>query len=159
MKRQKKSYKTPARAWSKQRLEREREIVKTYGLRKKREIWRFETLSRKFRRLARELAARRDENKEKLLVNKMIKLGFLGEDATIDDVLGLNVEKFLDRRLQTVVFKKGLANSANQARQFIVHGHVRIDGRRITHPSYIVPKEEELKIKLDIQPAAKKVSA
>ena len=157
MKRQKKAYKTPTRAWNKQRIEREREIVKNYGLRKKREIWKFETLLRKFRRLARQLAAHKDEDQEKILVNKMVKLGLLSEGATLDDVLGLNLEMFLDRRLQTVLFKKGLASSQKQARQFIVHGHVRIGERKITYPSYIVPREEELKIKVNVQPVAKKV--
>jgi small subunit ribosomal protein S4 len=156
MKRQRKAYKTPTKPWNKQRLEREREIVKNYGLRKKKEIWKFETLLRKFRRLARQLAAHRDEKQEKILLVKMIKLGLLSEGATLDDVLGLNLEMFLDRRLQTVVFKKGLANSPKQARQFIVHGHVKIGERKITYPSYIVPKEEELKIKVDVQAVAKK---
>ena len=159
MKRQRKAYKTPTKPWNKQRIEREREIVKSYGLRKKKEIWKFETLLRKFRRLARQLAAQRNPEKEKILLDKMIRLGLLNEGATLDDVLGLNLEMFLDRRLQTVVFKKGFANSANQARQFIVHGHVRIGERKITYPSYIVPREEETKIKVFVQPVAKKVSA
>jgi len=159
MKRQRKAYKTPTRSWNKQRIERERGIVKIYGLRKKKEIWKFETLLRKFRRLARQLAAQRDPEEEKILLTKMVKLGLLNEGATLDDVLGLNLEMFLDRRLQTVIFKKGLANSPNQARQFIVHGHVRIAGRKITYPSYIVPKGEETDIKVSVQPVAKKVAA
>lgn len=158
MKRQRKAYKTPTKPWNKQRIEREREIVKSYGLRKKKEIWKFETLLRKFRRLARQLAAKRDEKQEKILLVKMVKLSLLNEGATLDDVLGLNLEMFLDRRLQTVIFKKGLANSPKQARQFIVHGHVRIGERKVTYPSYIVPREEELKIKVYVQPVAKKVA-
>jgi len=158
MKRQKKSYKTPTKPWNKQRIEREREILKTYGLRKKREIWKFETILRKFRRLARELAAKTNKEKESVLVNKIIKLGLLDQGATLDDVLGMTLEKFLERRLQTIIFKKGLANSPKQARQFIVHGHVKIEDRKITYPSYIVQREEEDKIKVHIQPV-KKVSA
>jgi len=158
MKRQRKVYKTPNRPWNKQRIERERGIVKTYGLRRKAEIWKFETVLRKFRRLARELAAKRDKDKEKVLVDKMIKLGLLSEGAMLDDVLGLNLENFLERRLQTIIFKKGLANSPNQARQFIVHGHVRIDERKITYPSYIVQKNEEEKIRVGVQ-AVKRAAA
>jgi len=158
MKRQRKAYKTPRRAWNKQRIEREREIVKTYGLRKKAEIWKFETLLRKFRRLARGLAAKTDKEKEKILVDKMIKLGLLNEGAILDDVLELNLENFLERRLQTIIFKKGFANSPKQARQFIVHGHVRIDERRITYPSYIVLKGEEEKIKVHVQPVKKVIA-
>jgi small subunit ribosomal protein S4 len=158
MKRQRKAYKTPTRPWSKQRIDREREIVKTYGLRKKREIWKFETLLRKFRHLTRELAAKKDKEKEKILVDKMIKLGLLNEGAMIDDVLGLNLDNVLERRLQTIVFKKGFANSPNQSRQFIVHGHVTIDERKITYPNYIVPRGEEDKIKINIQPVKKVVA-
>src|SRR3989304_865960 len=105
MKRQKKSYKTPTKPWNKQRIEREREILKTYGLRKKREIWKFETILRKFRRLARGLAAKTNKEKESVLVNKIIKLGLLDQGATLDDVLGMTLEKFLERRLQTIIFK------------------------------------------------------
>jgi len=158
MKRQRKAYKTPTRAWSKQRIEREREIVKTYGLKKKKEIWKFETLLRKFRHLARELAAKKDTEKKKILIDRMIKLGLLNEEAMLDDVLGLTLDNILERRLQTVVFKKGFANSLNQSRQFIVHGHVTIGERKITYPNYIVPREEEDKIKVHIQPVKKAVA-
>jgi len=155
MKRERKAYKTPTKGWSKQRIEKEREIVKAFGLRKKREIWRFETLLRKFRRLARELAAKGDKEKEKVLLEKMIKLGFLDEGATLDDVLGLTLENILERRLQTVVFRKGFANTPRQARQFIVHGHVKIGDRKVTYPSYIVQKNEEGRIKVHAQPVKK----
>src|SRR3989338_8860081 len=156
MKRQRKSYKTPTKGWSKQRIEREREILKSYGLRKKREIWKFETLLRKFRRLAREQAAKIDKRKEKILVDKVVKLGLFDQRATLDDALGLTLEKVLDRRLQTIIFKKGFATTLGQARQFIVQGNVKINDRRKTYPSYIVLKEEEDKIKIQIQ-AVKKV--
>ncbi|MCQ4335807.1 MAG: 30S ribosomal protein S4, partial [Sulfolobales archaeon] len=46
-------------------------------------------------------------------------------------------------RLQTIVFKKGLARTIHQARQLIVHGHIAIGGRRVTSPGYIVKKSEE----------------
>ena len=155
--RQKKSYKTPSHAWDKQRIERERDVLKNYGLKKKEEIWKAETFLRKFRRLARKLAATKDKKTEKIIIEKLTKLGVLEENATIDDVLGLTLDKILQRRLQTVLVNKGLVTTSKQARQYIVHGHVIINGRKIMYPSYIVPKDEETKIQLRIVPQLKKV--
>ena len=61
-------------------------------------------------------------------------------------MLGLNVRNVLDRRLQTLLVKKGLALSAKQARQFIVHGHVGVNGQKITVPGYLVNLDDENKI-------------
>lgn len=150
MRKIRKNYKTPTKGWSKERIEKERETVKTYGLKKKREIWRSETLSRKFRRLARALAARTNKEQEKVLVEKLVRYGLLNEGSTLDDVLSLTTEKFLERRLQTVLVRKGLCTTPKQARQMIVHGHVMINGKRISYPSYLVTKIEEEKIQMSI---------
>jgi small subunit ribosomal protein S4 len=157
MKRQRKSYKTPAHAWDKQRIEREREILKNFGLKKKEEIWKAETLLRKFRRLGRKLAATKDKETEKIIVNKLARLGILEGNATIDDILGLNLDKILQRRLQTVLVNRGLVTTSKQARQYIVHGHVKINGRKVMYPSYLVTKDEETKIELGLVPQQKKV--
>jgi ribosomal protein S4 len=53
----------------------------------------------------------------------------------------------LERRLQTQVYKKNLANSVQQARQFITHEHICIGSRVVTSPSYLVPLSEETQIK------------
>jgi small subunit ribosomal protein S4 len=143
------------RLFDKDRIERERELLKKYGLKNKREIWRAETLLRNFRRLARRLAARKDEKVEKELLNKLARLGILPENATLDDVLKLTVEDILNRRLQTVITKMGLANTVKQARQMIVHGHIQIENRRVVFPSYLVPKGEESKIKATLKVVAK----
>jgi small subunit ribosomal protein S4 len=65
------------------------------------------------------------------------------ENATLDDILGLTEESYLERRLQTIVYRKGLARTIYQARQLIVHGHIAINGKRVTSPGYIVMKGEE----------------
>jgi small subunit ribosomal protein S4 len=148
MKRSRKKYEKPKRPWDKVRIEKEKEILKKFGLRRKRELWRAEAILRKYRRMARDLAARKDKEKEKILIDKLKKIGVLKEGATLDDVLALTVEDILERRLQTIVYRKGLANSVKHARQLIVHGHVKINGRKINYPSYIVPKAEENKIEV-----------
>ena len=73
-------------------------------------------------------------------------MGILPENATLDDILNLSVEDFLERRLQTMVYRQGLAKTIKQARQFITHGHIAVDGRRVTSPSFIITKELESKI-------------
>jgi small subunit ribosomal protein S4 len=149
MKRQKKKYETPLRPWDKQRLEEEKKLLKKFGLKNKKEIWRAEAIVRKFRRMAREIAATHDKEKERILINKVVRLGLLKEGATLDDVLGLTVENLLERRLQTILKNKGLANTIKHARQLITHGHVKINGRKVTYPSYIVPINEEDSIVVD----------
>jgi len=64
----------------------------------------------------------------------------------LDDVLDLALGDILERRLQTLVFQRGLSQSIQQARQLITHGHIAIDGRKVSTPSYLVLKNEEEKI-------------
>jgi small subunit ribosomal protein S4 len=146
MRRLKKKYKRPKKPFDKERIEFERELIKKYGLKKKREIWKAEEILRKFRRMARKLAAKKDEKLKEELFDKLKKLGILENIKSTDDVLSLTVEDILKRRLQTVLYLKGLARTPKHARQLIVHGHVLINNRRVIFPSYLVPKEEEDKI-------------
>lgn len=148
MKRQRKKYERPLKPWDKERIEREKKLLKEYGLRRKREIWRAESIIRNFRRQARNLAAKKDKEQEKILLEKLYKLGLINKDANLDDVLALTIEKVLDRRLQTLVYKKGLTNTPKQARQFIVHGHIAINGRKARWPSTLITRENEDKISL-----------
>jgi small subunit ribosomal protein S4 len=54
----------------------------------------------------------------------------------------------LNRRLQTIVFKKGFAKSMKQARQMIIHKHILVNGVANTSPSYIVRMSEEAGIEI-----------
>ena len=146
MKRLKKKFKRPKRPWDKERIEEEKKLMKEYGLRRKREIWRAREILRKFRRMARRLAAEKDKEKERVLLDKLYRMGLLKKDATLDDVLSLTIEDILERRLQTIVFRKGLAKTPKQARQFIVHGHISFNGRRTVYPGMLVPRGMEDKV-------------
>jgi small subunit ribosomal protein S4 len=146
MRRQKRKYEKPKKPWDKERIAREKELLKKYGLRRKKEIWKAESILRRFRKLARDLLGKEDEKTKKELLGRLYRLGLVEADASLDDVLALTVEDILERRLQTLVFKKGLANTIKQARQFIVHGHIAIDGRRARFPSMLVKRELEDKI-------------
>ena len=99
--------------------------------------WR--SIARKSRSLSKERAAEVQET----LSKKLIKLGVVGPEARFEDVLALTVEDLLKRRLQTMVFEKGFAKTIYQARQFIVHGHIQVIGKKINSPSYLVKIEEE----------------
>jgi len=144
----KKKLKKPRAPWDKERINKENELIKVYGLRRKREIWKAESSLRSFRGRARDLAAKKGKTQEKVLLEKLHKMGLLGKDASLDDVLGLTVENILDRRLQTFVFKNKLANTLKQARQLITHGHVAVDGRRIIYPSFTITRDLEKKISM-----------
>jgi small subunit ribosomal protein S4 len=146
MKRQKKKYEKPLRPWSKAGIEIEKKLKRDYGLRRKKEIWRAESILRNYRRIARSLAAKRDKEKEKILLEKLINLGLIKPESSLDNVLALNIENILERRLQTLVFRKGLAHSIKQARQYIIHGHIALDGRRSRWPSTLIPLPDEGKI-------------
>ena len=73
-------------------------------------------------------------------------MGLVKEDASVDDVLDLKLEDFMDRRLQTMVLKKTMARTIREARQVITHRHVEVDGKVIDTPSYIVKRDEDDKI-------------
>ena len=148
-KKQRKKYETPRFPWRIDVLQEELKILGQYGLRNKRELWRHKTMVSNFRSIARSLLGKPEEERklpEKQLLSKLYRLGILSENAVLDDVLDLTVEDILERRLQTIVFRKGLAKSIYQARQLITHGHIAINNRRVTIPSYLVKREEEDKI-------------
>lgn len=144
----KRKYETPSRPFDKQRIEEERKIVNNFGLKNKKELWRAESNLRKFRRLARKFAASPNPQEEKLIFDKLYRMGILTQEAVLDDILILTVSDFLERRLQTVLERKGISNTVKNARQMIVHGHVKIHDRKITYPSYLVSREEESKINI-----------
>lgn len=145
-KKKRKQYERPRRSFQKERIEKERELKKTYGLKNKRELYRAETIIRTKRGTARKLLAFALENRlkrEKELLDSLKKIGILRGSPTLDDVLVLTPEAMLERRLQTIVWRKGLANTHKQARQFIVHGHIAINNKKVDKPGYIVTADEE----------------
>ncbi len=143
-------YERPSHPWEGERIKAENELLKKYGLKNKKELWRSQYTLRRFRQRARELQAsvrtgdQQAEKEREQLLRRLGRLGLLPlEGTTLDDVLSLDVEALLSRRLQTLTFLKGLAFTPRQARQFIVHGHVSVQGRRVTIPGYLVNRTEE----------------
>ncbi|HLC77221.1 MAG TPA: 30S ribosomal protein S4 [archaeon] len=151
----KKKYERPKKPYDKERIDREHKILNDFGLRRKKEIWRAESIVRDYRRRARELQAKKNELAEKELITRLNRLGI--QCKRLDDVLQIGLDDILSRRLQTLVFKKGIANSMRHSRQMIVHGHVLVNNKKMYWPSYIVEKEMEDKISLSNYLASKMV--
>jgi len=148
-KRQRRKHETPRFPWRTDTLQKELGLIGQYGLRNKRELWRHETAMSRFREIARSLLGMSTEQRTKLekqLLNRLNRLGILSETAALDDVLDLSIEDILERRLQTMVFRRGLAKSMQQARQLITHRHIAIGEQRVQSPSYMVLRDEEPKI-------------
>lgn len=145
-KRQRKKYEAPRYPWSRDRIEAELKLLGEYGLRNKHELQRHRATISKYRTMARELLVKTLEERaetEEQLLGKLNRLGLVQDGARIDDVFGLTVEDILERRLQTLVLRQGLAKTPQQARQLITHRHVHVGGRTVTIPSYTVPRDEE----------------
>ena len=123
----------------------------TFGLKTKQELWKTQTELSRVRLQARSLLALRQEERERkepILIQSLTKIGLIDESSSLDDVLNLQVNDLLSRRLQTITQKKLFFKTPYQARQAIVHGHIMIGDNIITIPSYVVKTNEEDKIHL-----------
>ena len=145
IKRKKKNFNRPKKLFDRTRMDEENVLVKKYGLKNKREIWRAKTAVSKLRRQAKSLIGK-DLETQQIFFDKLNKNGM--NVTSIADVLGLEEDAVFERRLQTFVFKKGLSNTVKQARQLIVHKNVLVDGVVVNVPSYVITKDLEDKITL-----------
>ena len=149
-KRIRKKYKTPRQPFEKHRIEGDLQLVGKYGLRNMKEVWKHSTMLRNFRANARKLLSLEEESKkvgERELLGRLQRMGLIPKKGTLDDVLSLKVEDFLERRLQTLVFKKGMATTPHHARQMIAHKHIAIGDQIVNSPSYFVTPAEENQIR------------
>lgn len=142
-------YSKPSHPWQRARIDAEKIILKEFGFKNKTEIWKMESQLRSFKNQVKELVTKEPKQRaleEKQLLDRLYKLGLLNKDAKRENVLDLINLDLFNRRLQTIVFKKGLARSVKQARQFIVHGHIFVNGNEMNVPSYLVNRDEEMSI-------------
>jgi small subunit ribosomal protein S4 len=127
-------------------------IIGEYGLRNKRELYKAQTVARRYRKMARETLALSDSERirvEKDLVSRLYKSGLLKyENATSDNILSLTAKDILERRLQTLVFRKGLAPTIHAARQMVVHRHITIGDRIVDIPGMLVSSHDESQIRV-----------
>ena len=128
-KKSRKIFRRPRQIWTTEQLSSELFLIGSYGLRSKSELWKAQTKVADIRNQARELLAltiEQRQTQETKLLNFLHKVGLVKESATLDDVLNLKLEDILERRLQTIIMKKGISKSPQQSRQLVVHGHVSI---------------------------------
>lgn len=139
-----KTYKVPRRPYVKARLDHEMKLCGEFGLRNKREIYRVAYALARMRKAARELLTLEEKNPRRLfegnaLIRRLIRIGVLDKGMNkLDHVLALKIEDFLERRLQTQVFKLGLAKSIHHARVLIRQRHVRVGKQLVDVPSFVV---------------------
>jgi len=146
-----KFYETPNHPFQGERIAEEHDLVGRYGLKNKEELWRAQSELRSYRREARRLLGTVSDEEEETseFVTRLKRIGVLDETDSLDGVLSLDVTDVLERRLQTVAYRKGLAHTPKQARQFVVHGHVTVGDHRVTAPSYKVEVDEEDRVGYD----------
>lgn len=149
------TFKTPRRPYEKERIDSELQLVGKYGLKNKREVWRIQLTLSKFRKAARELLTLEEKDAKRLfegaaLLRRMHRYGLLStEELKLDYVLGLTLNKLLDRRLQTRISQDAFhAKSIHQARTIIKQRHIRVGKSLVTAASYLVRTESEKKINL-----------
>ncbi|KAI5797013.1 hypothetical protein FPQ18DRAFT_323829 [Pyronema domesticum] len=139
-----KTYKVPRRPFESARLDAELKTVGEYGLRNKREVWRVQYTLSNLRRAARQLLTKDEKDPKRLfegnaLIRRLVRVGVLDDQhMKLDYVLALRVEDFLERRLQTQVYKLGLAKSVHHARVLIRQRHIRVGKQIVNVPSFIV---------------------
>ena len=150
-----KFYETPNHPFQGERIAEEGDLVSRYGLSNKEELWRAQSELRDYRREARRLIGEAQGDTDVAaeagseFLARLKRIGVLDDGDSLDDVLSLDVTDILERRLQTVAYRKGLGNTAKQARQFIVHGHVTVDGARVGSPSMKVDVSDENLLEFD----------
>lgn len=146
-----KIYARPRMLWNEALLASDKEIKREYNTKNKKEIWKMNAFLSNLKDQAKSITSRlgtaRKEQalrEQEQLIAKVKRYGLVKkEEVTLSDLLNLTLRDVMDRRLQTLVTKKRLARTVSQARQFIVHGHVKVADKKITSPSFMVPAVDE----------------
>jgi len=152
-----KTYTTPRRPFEKERLDQELKLIGEFGLRNKREVWRVKYVVTKIRTAARELLTLDEKDPRRLfegnaLLRRLVRIGVLDESKMkLDYVLSLRTDDFLERRLQTQVFKLGLAKSIHHARVLIRQRHIRVRKQVVNIPSFVVRLDSQKHIDFSLK--------
>ncbi|MDE1851336.1 MAG: 30S ribosomal protein S4 [Candidatus Micrarchaeota archaeon] len=139
-----KKFERPKLMWNKERIDHDHGLRDRYGLKNLRELWKVSTEVSRIRRNVREVLSGRSTEKVGFSIrDRLARYNVISKDATIDDMLNITPEALLDRRLQSLVFKKGLARTPKQARQLITHGFISVNGQKVKSPGFMVSIDQE----------------
>lgn len=158
-KKPKKKYATSMHPWIRKEIEIGKVLKKEYGLTNRKEILRTTSFLKKYKDIAKKLIAdstAQGQIEKKQMLEKLARFGLIPPQAELEQVLSLELKDILNRRLQSVVYRKGLARSMKQARQFITHRHIIIGEQEINAPSYLLTTEEENKLGFKVKSALAK---
>ncbi len=146
--RNRRQYDKPKNIWDLERIKSSAALIDAYGLKNMKELWIAQTEIGRIRRNARELlsATGGSESIKDTMFKRLERIGLAKPGATLDNLLDLKENSLLERRLQTVVFRKGLAKTIKQARQLTVHGFIAINGKKVSRPGYTVDVKDEASI-------------
>ncbi|MDE1870898.1 MAG: 30S ribosomal protein S4 [Candidatus Micrarchaeota archaeon] len=139
-KRNRSKFKKPKERWNLERIKTDRSLINEYGLKNMKELWQVQTEVSRIRGNVRRLlsgVSESDDVKEKI-IGRLRRLGVATSTTTLDNLLDIKESDLLNRRLQTVVFRKGMARTMKQARQLTVHGFIAVNGRKVNRPGYLV---------------------
>lgn len=139
-------YSTPLIPWNKNNIEVERKLKQEYALKNKKEILIASSFLKKYKNIAKKLIATRTKQAEKekgQVLKKLFEHGLIPAGVNLDQILAVELKDILERRAQSLVFRKGLSKTMNQARQFIVHHHIIVGEKEITSPSTLLTTAEE----------------
>ncbi len=149
-----KRYNRPRKLFDIALIKSENALIKKYGLKNRREVWKADFAIGKIRNIAKTLITAGDKEKQEF-INRQAAKGF--NVSTIADVLALSKEDYLKRRLESVVVAKKITTTHKHARQLITHRHIKILGSKIDSPAHLTTLEEENSLEADITVPAKKV--
>ncbi len=145
----KKKYQTQMHPWIREAIETGKKLKQEYGLQSTKEILIANSFLKKYKTIAKQLTVHKNVQKEKekqQVIGKLHRLGLLPANAELYQILTLELTNILERRLQSLVYRKNLARTMLQARQFIIHRHIMINNKEVTSPSYLVSVEEESQV-------------
>jgi len=153
-KRKHKKYSRPKKLYDISLMKEEGGLIKKYGLKSRREVWKANYIIAKIRDIAKSLITAKDKE-QKEFVERQQRKGFTVNN--IAEVLSLSKEDLLKRRLQSIIVQKGFAKTYKLARQLIVHKHITVKGKIMDSPSHLTTLEEEMNIGINIKIPEKKV--